>query len=1119
MNEITRLVAAAVIACTAMLSSETVLAQSAQRPASQVAADGGNTNSDLNLAEVEAAQAAMEADSGIEDSVKDLLRTKYQQAVAALQEAASDAAQAAEYRESVRQAPDATAEIRIQLEALPSVEIAGDVAAPANPDDLQEALDVQRANFSAVSEELSDVTSDSSLAEQRPAEISVRIPEAERELADVRRQLASPEVAEDVTSIGRAADRFVLRASELKLLNELDRLEQEQLSQSVRRNLQQLRKQLLIRQVENASAATAAYETLMNRSVTEVARDIGARAEELRLEVPTTDLEAVALASGLQDLAARLVTVVQDKKKISAAATNVTTRRKRLTLRYDSIKKQLELDQPGVEMAQVLIDLRALLNARVREVAQLGRWPTLAQTRLAAVQIDFKIDAQSEVREQFADRSSLAVKELVAARDEVLDKLQKQYIDLVPIQASLDSETRLYLDKAEEIEEGMTHQLFWIRNSPPLSFSTFSEIPNGLQWAFGRDHWSECWGALKIATRRAPVRSGVVVLFAIVLLMMRPQFAAALRRAGDGVGRVSLDRYSLTGSAVMWTGLLALPFPLLVGFVASALTEAVAPSVWLRDFNSGLARGLLVVSAASVISACCYRGGLGDVHFGWRKESLLLLRRGSLWFAFGYVPLALLGFCTLSSAPERFFHSVGRVTFLFLHAWLLVIIARLLLSSHGIPATRVPESATRPVSRWRHLWSILVIMCPLGVIVLAALGYTMTGFNLSYAFVLTLIIIVSGVIFYALVLRWFRIEHRKLAFAEALEKRQARREAAASEEQKNDPQEMISVDEDEQELDLDSVGQQTVSVLKLFIGLGMATAVLSLWSTTLPLIPYLDRIRVPMTVDFTLLELAKAVLVVGITWLIMKNLPGMLELTGLRATSMDNGTRYAIATLCQYAVAFTGFVLLFNVLNLDWASFGWVAGGLSVGIGFGMQEVIANFVCGLILLFERPIRIGDVVTVEGTTGTVTRLHMRATTITNWDRQDFVVPNKTLITGTILNWTLSASLNRILIPVGVAYGTDTEAACRILLGAAADHPCVMDDPAPAATFEQFADSSLNLVLRAYLPDLDNRLGTITELHTEINKRFAAAGIEIAFPQQDIHIRNDSGSAPADSSEIQ
>jgi potassium efflux system protein len=189
---------------------------------------------------------------------------------------------------------------------------------------------------------------------------------------------------------------------------------------------------------------------------------------------------------------------------------------------------------------------------------------------------------------------------------------------------------------------------------------------------------------------------------------------------------------------------------------------------------------------------------------------------------------------------------------------------------------------------------------------------------------------------------------------------------------------------------------------------------------------------------------------------------------------------------------------MLNALHLDWAKFGWIAGGLSVGIGFGLQEVVANFVCGVILLFERPIRVGDFVTVEGTTGTVTRIDMRATTITN----------------TLLNWTLSATLNRILIPVGVAYGSDTEQARQIMLDVADDHPRVLEDPAPQATFEQFGDSSLNLVLRAFIPNLENRIRTITDLHTEIDKRFAAAGIEIAFPQRDVHIRNRPESSLAD-----
>ena len=266
----------------------------------------------------------------------------------------------------------------------------------------------------------------------------------------------------------------------------------------------------------------------------------------------------------------------------------------------------------------------------------------------------------------------------------------------------------------------------------------------------------------------------------------------------------------------------------------------------------------------------------------------------------------------------------------------------------------------------------------------------------------------------------------------------------------------------------------------------------------------------------SLLGLMQAVLILVVTYIAVQNLPGLLELAVLRATTIDAGTRNAITTLCQYAVVALAFLILFNLLDVDWTSFGWMAAALSVGLGFGLQEVVANFVCGLILLFERPIRVGDVVTVEGMTGTVTQIHLRATTIINWDRQEFVVPNKTLITNTLLNWTLTTSLNRTIVTVGVAYGSDTDQARQILLEVAADHARVLDDPAPMATFEQFADSSLTLSLRAYLPDLENRMGTITELHTEINKRFAEAGIEVAFPQQDLHIRSGWDGNPSVSS---
>jgi potassium efflux system protein len=364
-----------------------------------------------------------------------------------------------------------------------------------------------------------------------------------------------------------------------------------------------------------------------------------------------------------------------------------------------------------------------------------------------------------------------------------------------------------------------------------------------------------------------------------------------------------------------------------------------------------------------------------------------------------------------------------------------------------------------------------------------------------------------GAILYRLALRWFMIKKHKLALTESLERRRERQEATAAQTEQQEPPEVVSVDDDEEEeLDLESMDDQTRDLLGLLFSLFTAIAVILLWREIFPLVAVFDSISIPLMGGLTLLGLIQGIVIAVVTYITVQNLPGLLELAVLRTTKIETGTRHAITTLCQYGVTALGVALVLGVLHVDWAQFGWIAAALSVGLGFGLQEVLSNFVCGLILLFECPVRVGDIITVEGMTGTVTRIRMRATTLINWDRQELVVPNKTLVTGTLMNWTLSAPINRVIVPVGVAYGTDTEEARQILVDVAADHPLVLDEPPPMATFEEFADSSLTLRLRVYVPNLDNRWQTISDLHTEIDKRFAAAGIEIAFPQRDLHLRS-------------
>ena len=155
-------------------------------------------------------------------------------------------------------------------------------------------------------------------------------------------------------------------------------------------------------------------------------------------------------------------------------------------------------------------------------------------------------------------------------------------------------------------------------------------------------------------------------------------------------------------------------------------------------------------------------------------------------------------------------------------------------------------------------------------------------------------------------------------------------------------------------------------------------------------------------------------------------------------------------------------------------------------------------------MFERPIRVGDVVTVGNTDGVVTRIRIRATTIRNWDRKELLVPNKNFITQELLNWSLSDQTTRILINVGIAYGSDVERARQIMHDAAANHPRIMKEPAPFVTFDQFGDNALAISLRCYIDTIDHRLSTINDINLAINRGMNEAGIEIAFPQRDMHL---------------
>lgn len=247
-----------------------------------------------------------------------------------------------------------------------------------------------------------------------------------------------------------------------------------------------------------------------------------------------------------------------------------------------------------------------------------------------------------------------------------------------------------------------------------------------------------------------------------------------------------------------------------------------------------------------------------------------------------------------------------------------------------------------------------------------------------------------------------------------------------------------------------------------------------------------------------------AVLVTFARWM-----QARLDRHWLRYARMDHGAREAVVTITGYVMMTIAALVGLSIAGFEFGNLAIIAGALSVGIGFGLQNIVNNFISGLILLFERPVKTGDWIVVGNTEGYVKRISIRSTQIQTFDRADVIVPNSELISQQVTNWMLYDSQGRARIPVGVAYGSDTQKVKLILEKLGKDHPSVITDgsyPEPKVLFLGFGDSSLNFELRCFVRNIDNRLQVVSDINFAIDAAFRAEGVEIPFPQRDLHLRS-------------
>ncbi len=247
-------------------------------------------------------------------------------------------------------------------------------------------------------------------------------------------------------------------------------------------------------------------------------------------------------------------------------------------------------------------------------------------------------------------------------------------------------------------------------------------------------------------------------------------------------------------------------------------------------------------------------------------------------------------------------------------------------------------------------------------------------------------------------------------------------------------------------------------------------------------------------------------IVIWITLWISRIVRSLLNQDILPRASLSRGISSTVSMLVNYTILGFGILLALAAAGIRMEQFALVAGALGVGIGFGLQTIVSNFISGLILIFERPIQIGDTVEVGLLLGQVRRIGIRSSTVRTFDGAEVIVPNNDLIAGQVVNWTLSDQLRRIEVKVGVAYGTDPHRVLELLVNVAREHEKALTNPAPHALFLGFGDSSLNFALRFWTADFEHWIQTASEVTVGVNDALKEAGISIPFPQRDLHVRS-------------
>ncbi|MEX1229372.1 MAG: mechanosensitive ion channel domain-containing protein [Planctomycetaceae bacterium] len=1091
----------------------------------------------ITVADLEARIKQVEESTDLDADAKKKVVEHFRNAIAQLQRTELLHKQADELQAAVTDIPERVKTIRSDTEALhKEPEKPADAPLP----ELEQQLATKSLSLQELRSKQTQLETEPATRAARRKEIREKLMKISAEWEEVKQKLKAPSPENELPLLTQAQHADLLTRREMFEQEsiagqlELTRYDTEDAADWLTQ-----KRDLLVSQIKKTQAEIDLLQTAV-----QVKREL-----ETQEAVNKAQLEAIRALPLLRPYAEENQHLAEEAQSLNEKNLKIEADRQQARQRVDRLRQQFtqtkqKVDAVGLTGAIGLLlrkERNELPNVSLAENSIAERRQIIDDTEFARLEytdqrnqlsdLDPKIEeilasAQANGDETARKRLANAARKVLESQRATLDLLLRHYKAYFTSLVELDTTEQELVKLATDYRMYIDERVLWIRSAKPL-YADFELDQSDLKW-LRYQSWMHIAQLLLADVMSAPVIYLSALLMFAALMHVGRQFRRDLADLAEIAERGSCIVFLPTFHGMILTLVISLPAPGLLFFLSWRLSALPEKDELVQGLSSGFFVIALVFALSELVRQMCRPRGLAEAHFDWPASVCADIRKTLPKLLSLILPLVLVIHALQTADPLHGQDVVERVAFMLGTVIIAAFVYRLLQPEGTMFREYRALYPEGWIDRLGSFWAWLGVGSLLIIAGLSFFGYHYTArqvaFKLSVSFeLLVVLFLLRSAIFRAILIMGRRVsinESRRRAINAAQESQQSN--VAGLTPHKIAP-------EMTQRFDVSTNIAQFKRIVLIVLLTCQLIGLWFIWSEVFPAIKQLDRWSIGSTsvtvteqvvnedgttstkpeerIELvTVVDLGMAILAAIVTFVAAHNIPGILEMALLQRLPLDNSIRYAITTLSRYIIVILGIIFGFNLIGLGWSQVQWLVTALTFGLAFGLQEIFANFVAGIILLFERPIRIGDIVSVEGVDGVVTRIRMRATTIANWDRKEYIVPNKDLITGRLMNWTLSDQINRVVINVGIAYGSDASTATELLLKTAKEHPLILTDPPPLATFEGFGDNSLNLVLRCFLPNLNNRLLATDELHKAIYKAFAEAGIEISFPQRDIHIRS-------------